>query len=137
MAVCANIIASFLEAEMRILIRTLVAVAFVSPAYAGGDDYDAMNDTEGKGPAYFGFVRDTRGSPVPNAEVVLKPKQGEAVMLKSNVLGLYRSHVTKEVAPAEVEVSCGKTGYKQTAVARRPGQDKDMHIETNCTLQRL
>ena len=33
-------------------------------ALAGGDDYDAANDTEGKGPAYFGFVRDTRGSPV-------------------------------------------------------------------------
>jgi hypothetical protein len=122
---------------MRILIRALVAVVLVTPAFAGGDDYDAMNDTEGKGPAYFGFVRDTRGSPVPNAEVVLKPKQGEPVVLKSNLLGLYRSHVTKQVLPAEVEVSCGKTGYKQTAIVRRPGQDKDMHIETNCTLQRL
>jgi hypothetical protein len=122
---------------MKFLMRALVAVAFVAPAYAGGDDYDAMNDTEGKGPAYFGFVRDTRGSPVPNAEVVLKPKQGEPVVIKSNVLGLYRSHVTKEVLPAEVEVICGKTGYKQTGVARRPGQEKDMHIETNCTLQRL
>lgn len=122
---------------MRIVIQALVAAVFVAPAFAGGDDYDAMNDTEGKGPAYFGFVRDTRGSPVPNAEVVLKPKQGEPVVIKSNVLGLYRSHVTKEVLPAEVEVICGKTGYKQTAVARRPGQEKDMHIETNCTLQRL
>ena len=38
------------------------------PAWAGGDDYDAANDTEGKGPAYFGFVRDTRGSPVSDAQ---------------------------------------------------------------------
>lgn len=126
---------------MSILIRTAAGVALAAalavPAYAGGDDYDAMNDTEGKGPAYFGFVRDTRGSPVPNAEVVLRPKKGEPVVLKSNVLGLYRSHITKEVPPSDVEVICGKAGYKQANVARRPGQDNDMHIETNCTLQRL
>lgn len=126
---------------MRVLIRMVacaaLAAALAVPALAGGDDYDAMNDHEGKGPAYFGFVRDTRGSPVPDALVTLKPKTGEPVVLKSNVLGLYRSHLTKEVPPADVEISCGKTGYKQSNVARRPGQDNDMHIETNCTLQRL
>ena len=125
---------------MSALIRfALVALAagFAAPAFAGGDDYDAMNDTEGKGPAYFGFVRDHRGSPVSDAQVILKPKMGEPVTLKSNVLGLYRSHVDKKFAPADVEVSCGKTGYRQTGVMRRPGQDQDMHIETNCTLQRL
>ena len=126
---------------MSVLIRTLVLTACVAvvaaPAFAGGDDYDANNDEEGKGPAYFGFVRDHRGSPVSEAQVTLKPKTGEPVVLKTNVLGLYRSHVTKEVAPADVEVSCSKTGYKQAGVMRRPGQEQDMHIETNCTLQRL
>lgn len=126
---------------MKALIRTLagavLAAAFVSPALAGGDDYDAQNDTEGKGPAYFGFVRDTRGTPVPDAQVILRPKQGEPVVLKSNVLGLYRSHITKETVPAEVEVSCGKVGYRQTGVLRRPGANSDMHVEINCTLQRL
>jgi hypothetical protein len=126
---------------MSVLFRTtaaaVLAAAFGAQALAGGDDYDAMNDTEGKGPAYFGFVRDTRGSPVSDAQVVLRPKKGEPVVLKSNVLGLYRSHVTKEVGPDEVEISCDKAGYKQTRVARRPGQEKDMNIETNCTLQRL
>ena len=127
---------------MRAMIRTFavataLAAVFAVPVYAGGDDYDAMNDEEGKGPAYFGFVRDTRGSPVSDAQVILRPKQGEPVTLKSNVLGLYRSHLDKKFSPAEVEVLCGKTGYKQAGVMRRPGQDKDMHIETNCTLQRL
>jgi len=126
---------------MSTLIRTLalamMAAAFAAPAFAGGDDYDAMNDEEGKGPAYFGFVRDHRGSPVSDAQVTLKPKKGEPVVLKSNVLGLYRSHLTKDVVPSDVEVSCAKSGFRQTGVMRRPGQDKDMHIETNCTLQRL
>ncbi len=44
---------------------------------ARGDDYDAANDKENAGPAYFGFVRDARGSPVPDARVVLRPKVGK------------------------------------------------------------
>ena len=126
---------------MSNLIRTVAASILVAglavPAHAGGDDYDAQNDTEGKGPAYFGFVRDHRGSPVSDAQVVLRPKKGEPVVLKTNVLGLYRSHITKDVTPADVEISCGKSGYRQTGVMRRPGANSDMHIETNCTLQRL
>ena len=54
------------------------------------------------------------------------------------MLGLYRSHVSKDVRPDDVEVSCEKSGYKQTGVLRRtPPGAADMHIETNCTLQRL
>jgi hypothetical protein len=88
---------------MSILIRTLAgaaaALALGATAFAGGDDYDAMNDTEGAGPAYFGFVRDHRGSPVSEAQVFLRPKSGEPVALKTNVLGLYRSHINKDVNP--------------------------------------
>ena len=88
---------------MSVLIRTFsgaaLALALALPALAGGDDYDAANDEEGKGPVYYGFVRDHRGSPVPDARVVLQPKSGEALVLKSNVLGLYRSHVSKGVPP--------------------------------------
>jgi hypothetical protein len=116
----------------------VVVVACSASAFAGGDDYDAANDKEGSGPAYFGFVRDQRGSAVSDARVVLRPKSGDPVVLKSNVLGLYRSHVRKDVAPDDVEVSCDKEGYKQVRVARRnPPGAKDMNIETNCTLQRL
>jgi hypothetical protein len=111
-----------------------LAVASVMPALAGGDDYDASQDTEDKGPAYFGFVRDLRGSPVLDARVVLRPKTAEPVTLKTNVLGLYRSHIGKEVRPDDVEVSCEKAGYKQAGVVRRPGTN-DRAVET--TLQRL
>ena len=77
---------------MSVLIRIFAAGAALAllalPALAGGDDYDAMNDEEGKGPVYYGFVRDNRGAPVSDARVVLQPKVGEAVVLKSNTLGL-------------------------------------------------
>jgi hypothetical protein len=129
---------------MSILIRTLASAVTVMAAvlalgatvFAGGDDYDAMNDTEGAGPAYFGFVRDHRGSPVSDAQVMLRPKSGEPVALKTNVLGLYRSHINKDVKPEDVTISCEKSGYRQERVFRRtePGA---MFIETDCTLRRL
>jgi hypothetical protein len=113
-------------------------LALALPAFAGGDDYDAANDTEGKGPVYYGFVRDNRGSPVADARVVLQPKSGEPLVLKSNVLGLYRSHVGKDFRSDDIDISCDKNGYKQVKVARRnPPGSSEMNIETNCTLQRL
>lgn len=125
---------------MKALTVALFAFAVASgAALAGGDDYDAMNDEEGKGPVYYGFVRDNRGSPVADARVVLQPKAGgEPTVLKSNVLGLYRSHVSKGVRPDDLSVSCDKTGYRQVTVARRnPPGSTEMNIETNCTMQRL
>ena len=105
---------------------------------AGGDEYDAAKDVENLGPAYFGFVRDAGGKPVSGAQVVLRPKSGEPVTLKSNVLGLYRSHVRKDIHPDDVAVTCGKDGYKQARVFRRtPPGVKNMFIETDCTLQKL
>jgi hypothetical protein len=128
---------------MKALIRTcaivagvVLAVASAAPVLAGGDNYDAAADKEGKGPAYFGFVRDTRGSALPGARVVLRPKAGEPVVLKANAVGLYRSHISKDVRPADVEVSCAKDGYKQARVARRSAAGA-ANVETDCTLQRL
>lgn len=125
------------------LIRSLalaagLTLAFATAAFSGGDDYDAANDETGAGPAYFGFVRDHRGVPVSDAQVVLRPRAGDAVTIKTNVLGLYRSHINKDVTPDDVQISCEKTGYKQSRVFRRtPPGGKDMFIETDCTLQRL
>ena len=128
------------------LMRTLARAACVallaacgSPALGGGsDEYEAEADAEKKGPVYFGFVRDNRGSSVPEAQVMLRPKAGDPVVIKSNALGLYRTHISAQFRPDDVEISCEKTGYKQVRVARRnaPGA-KDALIETNCTLQRL
>lgn len=120
----------------QFLTCTVLMVMTIALAHAGGDDYDAMNDTEGKGPAYYGFVRDTRGSPVRDAQVTLSAKGAEPLVLKSNVLGLYRSHISKDVKPADVELTCEKQGYKQTQVVRRGGTT-EMNVEINCTLQRL
>ena len=118
-------------------IALFISVAAAAQAFAGGDDYDAANDVKGAGPAYFGFVRDNRGSPVVDAQVVLQPKNGKSMSLKSNVLGLYRGHISKDVLPDDVQISCVKTGYKQIKVNRRtPPGNNSMFIETECTMQR-
>ena len=98
-----------------------------------------MNDTEGKGPAYFGFVRDNRGSPVSDAQVMLRPKKGEPVTIKTNVLGLYRSHVNKDVPPGRRRglLREDRLQADRACSAARRRADKDMYIETDCTLQRL
>jgi hypothetical protein len=123
------------------LIRSMVlvlSVAAATQAYAGGDDYDASQDVKGQGPAYFGFVRDARGSPVVDAQVVLQPKKGKPMALKSNMMGLYRGHISKDVQPDDVQISCVKTGYKQIKINRRtPPGNAAMFIETECTMQRL
>jgi hypothetical protein len=119
-------------------IALVTGIAAATQAFAGGDDYDAANDVKGAGPAYFGFVRDARGSPVTDAQVVLQPKKGKSVALKSNVLGLYRGHISKDVVPDDVQISCVKAGYKQIKVNRRtPPGGTAMFIETECTMQRL
>ena len=114
---------------MSVLIRTLALAACAAVAGRAGVRRRrrlrcAANDTEGKGPAYFGFVRDHRGSPVSDAQVILRPKTGEPVVLKTNVLGLYRSHVSKEVPPADVEVSCEQERLQagRRDAPPRPGQ---------------
>ena len=124
--------------EIALTIALVAGMAAATQAFAGGDDYDAANDVKGAGPAYFGFVRDNRGSPVIDAQVLLQPKKGKPVALKSNVLGLYRGHISKEVLPDDVQISCLKAGYKQIKVNRRtPPGGTAMFIETECTMQRL
>jgi hypothetical protein len=131
---------AFRGQEVIMLIRAIalaIGAAAATQAMAGGDDYDAANDVKGAGPAYFGFVRDARGSPVVDAQVVLQPKKGKPMSLRSNMLGLYRGHISKDILPDDVQISCVKTGYKQIKVNRRtPPGNTAMFIETECTMQR-
>ena len=125
--------------QVMIAASVVLVASGISPAGAGGDDYDmSKSDVAVLGPAYFGFVRDNRGSPVTDAQVLLQPKKGKPVSLTSNAIGLYRGHLRKDVLPDDVQVSCMKTGYKQLKVNRRtPPGNASMFIQTECTMQRL
>ena len=113
--------------------------ALRAPAFAGGDDYDAANDTEGKGPAYFGFVRDTRGSPVSDARVdaaAQDRRAGRAQDQRARALPQPRQQGGR--ARTTSRCPARRTATSRRSVLRRtPPGATDMHIETNCTLQRL
>ena len=103
---------------MSALIRTFALVACAAvlavPAFAGGDDYDAASDAEGKGPAYFGFVRDTRGLPVADASVTLSAKGGQPLVC----LTVYTTPMARLLAPgARVVLSGLLTSQASAALA--------------------
>jgi hypothetical protein len=117
---------------------TLALAAASGAVFAGGEDYDEAGEAEKVGPAYFGFVWDQRGWPLADARVVLRPKTGKPVELKSNVLGLYRSHISKDVRPDDVELVCEKPGYKPMRIIRRAtAGSAATNIEIDCMLQRM
>jgi hypothetical protein len=77
------------------LILIALMLAALQPAYAGGDDYDADNDKDGEGPAYFGFVRDQSGRAVAGAIVQLKSPSGAEVSVNTNAVFLSLTEVAK------------------------------------------
>jgi hypothetical protein len=117
---------------------SLLLIAEISvnnSVYAGGGEYEFTDDTGLAGPAYFGFVRQDKGSNIANAKVILKSKSGEKVELKSNVLGVYRSHFNKDTKPADVELICEKAGFKQIKVVNRSAS-VGRYVESDCIMQK-
>ena len=119
------------------LLALLLLSGGAVPALAGGDGYDASTEPDGAGPVFFGVARDTRGVGVAGVEVRLQVQQSPPVIMRTNILGMYRIHVSPDVVPGSIEVTCSKPGYRQASVVRRPGQENGRVTETNCTLQRL
>jgi hypothetical protein len=115
------------------------AIALAPPALAGGDMLGDIEDHHDEGPSYFGFVKDSRGAPVPDAKVTANVKNGVAFITHTTSAGMYKfSGFSKQIKPDDVVISCAKDGYKQTRVLRRPTPKKEpvKAIETECRLER-
>jgi len=122
------------------MIVALAAVALAAvaalPARAGGVNFGEDSDTN-DGPSYFGFVRDSDGSPVPNARVTAAPKAGGSLVTRSNSMGIYKiPGFAKEIDPKTVDITCAKDGYAQGDVLRRGQADAKDPVEIDCTLQK-
>ena len=119
--------------------RTLAALLgclMVIPVWAGGVDENPGDDTGKEGPAFFGFVREERGSNIGRATVTLQPKSGSAVNVQANIMGVYRTHVNPTAKADDVTITCSKAGYKQTRVVRRASTSGRV-VETDCMMQKL
>ena len=107
-------------------------------AWAGGGDEDSSNDVATEGPSYYGFVWDTRGATVPGATVALRGKSGKPAEQQTNLMGMYRTHISKDVKPVDVVMACTKTGYRQSKVVRRTLPDASAaRVQIDCVLQKL
>jgi len=88
----------------------------------------------------FGFVKDTRGAPVNDANVTAAIKQGITFSVRTGATGAYRFPLfNKNVNPGDVVIACEKQGYKQARVTRRPpvtSKEGQTAIETECRLER-
>ena len=106
-------------------------------AWAGGEML-GDDDHQDEGPSYFGFVKDGRGAPVPDAKVTANVKNGIAFITRTTPAGLYKfGGFSKQISPNDVTISCAKDGYKQTRVIRRPMPKGEVKaIETECRLER-
>jgi hypothetical protein len=106
-----------------------------------GRDLHPVDHSEEEGPSYFGFVKDTNGSTMPDAKVTVGIKDRGGVVTRTDALGAYKvPGFGKEVDPKDVEIACDKQGYKQIRILRRmrsPTADVKIPIETECTLQRI
>ena len=127
---------------MNIFIRQAVGLALVAtcslPTAVWPEGFDAEGDPihEYRGPAFFGFVKDTNGASVPDAKVTLATKGRDAVIARTNSVGVYRASLGKDVDANDVVISCEKTGFKQVRVFRRTEQSAGAQtpIEIECTL---
>ncbi len=114
------------------------ALGATAGAKAGGsfDDHDDQNAETG--PSYFGFVKDTRGAVVPQAQVKAEIKSRGTLFTHTNILGAYKiNSFNIAINPDDITISCSKDGYKQVGVVQRPLSGGESGIEIECTLQRL
>ncbi|HZE11425.1 MAG TPA: hypothetical protein VE034_07565 [Burkholderiales bacterium] len=117
----------------------LALLAGSPAALAGGEMLGDLDDHHDEGPSFFGFVKDGRGVPVPDAKVTANVKNGIALITRTTAAGLYKfAGFSKQINPSDVVISCAKDGYKQTRVIRRPTPKAEpiKAVETECRLER-
>ena len=117
-------------------VTCLLSTALWAGGSGFGDD-DDLNPDEGR--SYFGFVKDTNGSTLPDAKVTLTLKDRGGVVTRTDALGAYKvPGFGKEVDYKDVTIACDKPGYKQLRINQRvpaPTADMKIPIETECILQ--
>src|SRR5262245_46255254 len=117
----------------------LLTVWIVPEAWSGGDSFGPDDHSPDEGPAYFGFVKDARGTPIRDAKVSASYKNSLTLVTRTNAIGAYKVRgFKKEIHPDDVVISCAKEGYKQLRVVRRPlvkGRPVKS-VETECRLER-
>jgi len=126
------------NALIATLMVAMMAAAFPLSVWAGGELTDEDKDDGDTTTGPYGFVKDTRENPIPEATVTVDIKNRGQLVTQTNVLGAYRIPTFGiEIKPDEVTISCKKEGYRQREVIQRLGLgDPGAGFEVDCILQK-
>lgn len=128
--------ARFGRAGTPLALAFAMTLAAASAAWGNGASFfDDDDHDDNVGPGFFGFVKETNGKLVPDAIITASIKQmNSTVTARTNVMGVYRiPGFAKSIDPKQVDITCSKEGYKQTARLQRPSPP-NAPIEVSCTL---
>jgi hypothetical protein len=126
--------------QARIAAAAMMGLALIFPVsvWAGGELTDEDKDDGDTTTGPYGFVKDSRGNPLPEAAVTVDIKNRGQLVTQTNILGAYKIPTFGiEIKPEEVTISCKKDGYKQVSVVQRQGiTDPGAGFEVECTMQK-
>ncbi|MBO0757340.1 MAG: carboxypeptidase regulatory-like domain-containing protein [Bradyrhizobiaceae bacterium] len=97
-----------------------LALGASTPAWSGGTP-DEVADQSMPSKAIVGFVKDAAGNTVADAKVVVSYKTGNTDLItNSDATGHFRiPGFNKEATADSIELTCSKSGYRQTASLKR------------------
>jgi hypothetical protein len=98
-----------------------------------------LDDDQEEGVPFFGFIRDTKGTAIPDARVTADFKTGGARLItRSDAAGAYSiSAFGAETNPKDVEITCIKDGYSYVETMKRnPDVTAGQPVEADCILSK-
>lgn len=130
---------------MKPIYPTIAAIALLQAGAAAASGQILFNkerpDPALNGAPFFGFVRDTAGKGLPQAQVTLASDAANTrVLLQTDRTGyFYFAGFRPEFDPQEVEIACVKSGYHLIKRIAKPSRAKPAEhtpIEVLCILER-
>jgi len=105
-------------------------------ANGGGFFSDEEDDDADLGPAFFGFVKDSKGKFVSDVEITATIKsQNSTYVLHTDITGHYRiPGFSKAIDVKDIEISANKAGFKVVNQVRRGDNKPDQPVETDFTV---
>jgi len=109
---------------------------------AGGESFGPDEEALAGGMRFFGFVKDTKGTVIPDAKIVVEVKGSNVSwVMRANADGHYHlPALGKNMTPENVTITCSKEGYKAATgvvMASNPNPpDGIPAVEVDCILAR-
>ena len=129
---------TFGRAALAAVVALGVVTAWPVASWANGGGFfsDEEDDDADLGPAFFGFVKDSKGKFVSDVEITATIKsQNSTYVLHTDVTGHYRiPGFSKTIAVKDIEITATKTGYKVVDQVRRGDNKPDQPVETDFTI---